>query len=177
MSRGPGVRVPTLIVTGPVGVGKTAVALEVSELLEGRGVAHAVVDLDALGWCYPEPADDRFNTALALRNLAAIWKNYRTAGAARLVIARVIEAREELEPFRAAVPGAEIVVVRLRAPIDTLVERVNLREIGSANEWHVRRAAELAMLMDQQRVEDHLVETGGRSITEVAEEVLERIGW
>jgi hypothetical protein len=169
--------VPTLVVSGPVGVGKTSVALEVSELLEAAGVAHAVVDLDALAWCFPRPADDRFNTGLALRNLAAVWANYQAAGAGCLVIARVIESHDDLAGFRAAIPGAEIVVVGLRAPIETLVERVNRRELGAAKTWHVRRAAELATQMDRHLVEDHLVETADRSIIEIAEEVLRCVGW
>jgi adenylylsulfate kinase-like enzyme len=47
--------VPVLLVTTPVGVGKTTVALEASDVLEATGVAHAVIDVDALSWCYPTP--------------------------------------------------------------------------------------------------------------------------
>jgi Ni2+-binding GTPase involved in maturation of urease and hydrogenase len=41
--------VPVLVVTGPVGVGKTSVAEEIFDQLAARDVPHAVVDLDALG--------------------------------------------------------------------------------------------------------------------------------
>jgi hypothetical protein len=44
--------VPTLLITGPVGVGKRAVGLEASRLLEAAGVPHAEVDVDALAWCF-----------------------------------------------------------------------------------------------------------------------------
>ncbi len=50
--------VRVLLVTGPVGVGKTTVALEASDLLEAAGVPHAVIDVDALSWCYPTPVND-----------------------------------------------------------------------------------------------------------------------
>src|SRR5579883_1981374 len=86
-------RVPTLAITGPVGVGKTSVGSEVSELLEEAGVAHAFVDIDALRWCYPGTPGDRFRVALAMRNLAAIWPNFRAAGAERLILAEVLEER------------------------------------------------------------------------------------
>lgn len=41
-------KVPILLITGPPGVGKTAVASEVSELLEQAQISHAQVDIDAL---------------------------------------------------------------------------------------------------------------------------------
>jgi len=82
--------VPTLLITGPIGAGKTAVAGEVSRLLERNGAAHAMVDVDALGQSFPRPANDRFHHRLALRNLAAVWSNCRKAGARRLILARAV---------------------------------------------------------------------------------------
>jgi hypothetical protein len=169
--------VPVLLVTGPVGVGKTTVALEASDLLEATGVPHAVIDVDALSWCYPTPVDDPFNSRLALRNLICVWANFAKAGAARLILARVVETRDELGAFREAVPGAELTVVRLRASDETLLRRVADREFGSHREWSLKRAVELAKLMDDQAVEDYLVETDGRTVTDVAREVLRRGNW
>src|SRR6476646_9788147 len=100
--------IPALLITGPVGVGKTTVSFEVSDLLKAVPVAHALVDVDSLRWCYPAPSGDRFNVALAMRNLTAVWANFRAAGAERLILADVLEAREDLDHYRAAVPGAAI---------------------------------------------------------------------
>lgn len=169
--------VPVMLITGPVGVGKTTVAGEVSELLEQAGVPHAFVDVDSLRWSYPSPADDRFRTRLAMRNLAAVWVNFRAAGAERLVLSDVVEARDELDRYRAAVPGARITVVRLRAAVETLAARVAAREQGSGRDWHLARAAELAAQMDRDAVEDILIETDGRSLAEIAREALARCGW
>ena len=169
--------VPVLIVSGPVGVGKTSVALEIADLLQGEGPPLAVVDFDGLTWCFPRPAGDRFHQQLGLRNLAALWASYREAGAERLVIARVVGSREALDGYRAAVPGASIVVVRLHASPDTLLRRVERREIGLAREQNLRRTLELAAELEQARAEDHVVETDGRSVTEVARTVLEVAGW
>jgi adenylylsulfate kinase-like enzyme len=170
-------QVPVLLITGPVGVGKTSVAFEVSERLDRAGVHHALVDVDSLRWCYPPPPEDPFRSRLALRNLAAVWPNFRAMGATRLVLVDVVETRAQLDGYRAAVSGAAVLVVRLRASPETLAARVRRRETGSALERHLRRAAELAASMEQARVEDLLVETDGRSIEEVAREVLTLSRW
>ena len=169
--------IPLLIVTGPVGVGKTTVAYEVSKLLEAVALPHACIDMDTLRSCYPAPAGDRFNVALGLRNLAAVWVNCRATGATHLIVADVIESREELRGYREAVPGAAITVVRLRATLSTLTGRVTRREVGSGHDWHLLRAAELASQMDRDQVEDAAVETDGRAVTAIAREIVERSGW
>jgi len=170
--------VPILLITGPVGVGKTSVLSEVTELLEAARLPFAAVDLDNLSWCYPSPSgDDRFRSGLTFKNLAAVWRNFEDAGARRLVIARVVESRDELDRYRAAVPGAEITLVRLGASDVTLHERVGKREIGLGHEWHARRATELSRLMDEAKIEDLLVDTDGRTVNEIAHEILQRTGW
>ena len=170
--------VPTIIVTGPVGVGKTTVANEMGMLLLGAKVPHATVDFDQLTACYPRPADDdRWGTKLGLLNLAALWKNYELSGARRLLIARVIESRSELEGFREAIPGADLLLVRLRAKPETLRTRIRQRGPGRGMEWHLKRAIELAPLMDARRVEDLLVETDGRDPMNIARDILLRLGW
>lgn len=169
--------VPVLFITGPVGVGKTTVAYEAGTLLAAAGVPHAVVDLDALAAAYPRPVDDGFNTRLAYRNLAAVWTNDAAAGAERLILAAVLEARTELQALREAIPGADVVVVRLRASPPTLIERVARREVGSGREWHLHRSVELADQMEREAVEDHLVDTTDRDPVAIARVLLERVGW
>jgi hypothetical protein len=169
--------IPVLLITGPVGVGKTSVGAEVSALLEQAAVPHAFVDMDHLRWCPPAPPGDRFNVALGLRNLAAVAANYRAAGAERLVLADVLEARADLARYEAAIPGAALQVVRLRASVETLTGRVRQRETGDGLAWHLHRTAELAAQMERGKVEDVVVETDGRSVAEVAQAVLARCGW
>ena len=170
-------RVPVLLITGPVGAGKTSVAGEISDLLGEAGMPNAFVDVDALRWSYPSPPDDPFRTRLALRNLAAVWPNFRAEGAERLILADVLEDRADLAGYEAAVPGAIITVVRLRATVATLQERVRGREQGFGLAWHLHRAAELAAQMDRDRLEDLLVETDGKSLNALANEIFARTGW
>src|SRR5579875_404882 len=164
--------VPVLIITGPVGVGKTTVAWMVSELLEQANVAHACIDIDALRWHYPRPLDDPFSTRLAMKNLAAIWANFQEYGATHLVVADVIEEPEDLNRYRATIPSAEIFVVRLRASLETLAQRIRQREIGDGLEWHLARAPVLVEIMERNKLENLLVETDSKPIKQIAEEIL-----
>ena len=154
---------------------------ELSRLLHDPPVPHAFVDVDLLAWCFPPPFGDRFNQRLALRNLRDVWRNDSAAGATHLVLARVVESRDDLDDYRRAVPGADITVVRLRAPVAVLQARLLHRYSGLDADrdasWHVERAAELAPLMDKQSVEDLLIETEGRSPGEIAEAILSHISW
>jgi adenylylsulfate kinase len=163
---------PVLVVTGPVGVGKSAVAGAVSTILDGEDVAHAVVDMDWLRWCHPTPDGDEFHTALGLRNLAAVWANYRAAGAGALVVVDIVETRSMVAEYERAVPGARVAVVRLHATLPTIHHRLEGRETGADLEWHRERAVELARIMDDQSIGDAHVDTEGKSIEEVAREVV-----
>src|SRR5215472_18855149 len=66
--------VPVLLVTGPVGVGKTVVTGEAARLLSEAGIPHAMADLAVIGACWPPPADDRWNEELIHANLGACGK-------------------------------------------------------------------------------------------------------
>ncbi len=168
---------PVLILTGPVGVGKTAVAVEISDLLREMQVPHAVVDMDWLRECHPSPPHDRFHMALGFRNLAAIWANYRAAGAGRLIIADIVETRSALNDYHEAIPNAQILIVILTASIPTIHRRLEGRQTGESLEWHKHRAIELSEQWAADPVEDLLIETEGKTITEVAREVLIKAGW
>lgn len=172
--------VPVMVVTGPVGVGKTTVAVAISELLDRIDMAHAMVDVDHLRWCYPAPAHDRFRMALGFRNLAAIWANYRDEGTERLILADVVEERADIAGYREAIPGAAVLVVRLRASLPTTERRLAGRETGAGLEWHQQRAAELTALtalMERNQVEDLLIDTEEKSALAVAQEAVARAHW
>jgi hypothetical protein len=168
--------VPVLLVTGPVGVGKSAVAAEASRLLRQADVPHALVDLAWIEQCWPVPADDPENERLTHRNLACMWANFRQAGAGRLLLLRVLEDRSLLRHVAEAVPGAEITVVRLRAPLAVLHARIRSREACDPS-WFLGAATHTAKVLEQAQVEDHLVDNEDRPVAAVAEELLRRAGW
>lgn len=169
-------KVPVLILSGSLGAGKTTVLSEASDLLAEAGVAHAAIDLDGLSIMHPPQGG--YGEELMFRNLAAIWPIYSAAGAERLLIARVVEDRSELQRYREAVPGADLVVCQLTASIETMRERLRIREPGMFQREAIARSEEAATILDKAHAEDFRVDNdAGRSITEVAREVLSRAGW
>lgn len=109
-------------------------------------------------------------------NLACMWANFQRAGARRLVLCRVLEARSLLRRIETAVPGAEIIVVRLRAQLELLHSRVRAREAGDPS-WYLEAATILVDSLETAGVEDHTVDNEDRSPTDVAAEVLRIRGW
>lgn len=161
-----------------MGAGKTTVIGEIADLLTETDISHATLDFDCLAQVHPHTPDDPHGSALAFRNLKSIWPNYRAAGVGRLVIARVVEQREELAGYRDAIPGADIVLCRLTAPVETMHDRLRLREPGIYQPKFLARSTELDRVLTDARVEDFAVSNGpDRNITDVAREVLRRAGW
>jgi hypothetical protein len=170
-------KVPVLVLTGPVGVGKSTVLSEIARLLAQANVPHAAVDLASIGRAWPVAEDDRWNERLIHRNLACMWANFRDAGAERLVLARVLEARSLLRLVEAAVPGAAISVVRLRASLPVLETRIRHREHGKDPTWYLEVAAYLVDKMEHPGIADYVLDNEGRSVADVAELALRQVGW
>jgi adenylylsulfate kinase len=167
--------VPVLLVTGPIGVGKTAVLHEADALLLEAGAGHATVELEELARCWPEATKDS-RTRLVYGNLAALWSNFAAVGASRLLLASLIEQHSELQLISKAVPGGAVTVVRLHAPLPVLEKRIRLREPASP-ESEIDGARWWTRHFDQVRLEDHLVETDGRQVGEIARDVLRLARW
>lgn len=160
-----------LLITGPVGVGKTTVAEAVGARLAEAKVPHAVIDLDWLSACWPAPADDPFHLGLQLRNLQALVRNYTDAGVHRIVLAGVVESRADRERYAEAV-GAKLNVCRLKADLSVLHRRLAARHHDEAElRWHLNRAEELEMLYSTTWIEDFVV-SADQPVAEVAQHVI-----
>jgi len=75
-----------LIITGSMGAGKTSVLGEASDILTRRQIAHAAIDLDALGMAYL-PTTTRNDKAMYC-NLRSICTNYAALGVTRFLLSR-----------------------------------------------------------------------------------------
>jgi DNA polymerase III delta prime subunit len=107
--------VPTLLIAGPVGVGKSKIAREVSRLLWQAGLRNEEADLHPLPADDPEP--EVAGTRVALRALgAAFWPRFRERGGERLVLAAAVQDPESLELVRRSLPEARLTVVEIHEP-------------------------------------------------------------
>jgi chloramphenicol 3-O-phosphotransferase len=168
--------IPVAVVTGPVGVGKSTVLQAADALLVEAGVRHATVELEDIARFWPARPGERGNADIAYRNLASVWANYSAAGADRLLLGLLLEQRSDLLPVYEAIPGAEITVVRLHAPLPLIEERLRLRE-KTVSEAELNAARWWVSRLEGSLVADHLVDNSQRSPREVAADVLRAIGW
>ena len=139
--------------------------------MTGRSHPTAVVDLDALaqfGGGAPAHED------LRRRNLAAVWANYRAAGARYVVISGMVETVEQRTAYGECLAGCDVQVVRLATPL-ALVER---RTAGTVRgpEWELDAALASHERIERAGLEDFAV-SNDRPLPEVAREIVLRAGW
>jgi hypothetical protein len=169
--------VDAVLITGTIGSGKTALAVELGDVLGGRGHATAVIDLDWLGWFHPPAGATSAPTQLIVRNLASVWPNFRDEGARYLVMARMIQTAAEVEAIEAALGDVSPTVVRVSASEETIEARLRARDTGAELEGHLLDFAELNRQLDELAVDDLRIENDGRPIRDVADDLLVRLGW
>ncbi len=168
---------PLLVISGPVGVGKTTVGQEISNRLDRQGVPHTFIDLDALTQTYPRPAGDPYGYRLAFANLQAVRANGVAAGSRNLIVSRVVEDRSQYEALQAALPGGVPTICRLMASEAVLLDRVRKRELGAGLGWHERRALELAGRLRQSGPADVVIDTDSRKPADIAEALVAKVTW
>lgn len=168
--------IPVIVITGPVGAGKSTVTRAVSDLLEARDIRHAGIDQDYLRWVHPAPDGDRFAARLGFRNLAAIWPNLRELGLRCVVVADVVEHPSQFAQYETAMPGTKAIVVRLDVDLALIGERLARRESGESLAWSLLRAPELHGIMERAGVGDLVIDVGQRTPDEIAEEIVARLG-
>lgn len=102
-----------------------------------------------------------------------MWSNYRQAGSRRLIVAGVVENLDERRQLEEAT-GGPVVICRLDAPDTELAQRIHgrARESGADLANLVARASELSALLVADDVSDYSVDTAGRTIDDVAADVL-----
>ncbi|MFT2690284.1 adenylyl-sulfate kinase [Clavibacter zhangzhiyongii] len=137
---------------------------------------HALIEGDALDQAHPEPW--RQGIPLAERNLAALWRNYREAGWTRVIYTNTVSVLE-LPGLTAALGGeVDAVAVLLTADDATAASRLAGREIGSGLAEAIARSAAAAPRLEAEAADAvHRVATDGRTVADVAAEVVALSGW
>jgi adenylylsulfate kinase len=166
--------VGALLVTGPLGSGKTSVAVELGLQLDDHGVANAVVDLDWLCWVGPGISGDRLR-ALMHDNLRSLVARCRAEGVERFVLARAMQSSADVDAVRDAIAPGTLVVVRLEVSAAVAAARVRARG-GDGAVVH-EDLAEQTELWAASTVlpADVVVVNEGRPVPDVAAEVLRTV--
>lgn len=146
---------------------------EISDLLTAADIRHAAIELDSLALGhFPPGVED-----LQSRNFAAMWHHFAALGISRLVVSGAIDSDARRDDILSAVPTARLLICRLRARLETMEVRVRLREPGILQEQFVKRVRVLEAALDAAGLEDFAVDNDGRSITDVARDVLRHAKW
>lgn len=163
-----------LLIGGRSGVGKSAVAFEVSAQLAALQVSHAVIEGDFLDLAFPSPSDHR----LAAKNLATIWGNYRDAGYRRLIYTNTASVLS-VDWIVSAMGGEVRVTSVLLSCSDRIAgERLAKREIASALSEHVDRSNQASIHLEASAPGSVArVDTDGQSVVAIAEEVVGLTSW
>jgi hypothetical protein len=167
--------VQLLVITGSMGAGKSAVLAEASDLLSLRNIAHAAIDVDSLFLGHIPSM--LINDDVLYSNLRSVCKNYAGAGVTRFILARALETRAQLDLCREITSATNTVVCRLTASLNTMRQRVRVRESGVLQREFVARVAELNSLLDRAQLEDFTISNENRPLNEVAFEMLLQADW
>ena len=164
-----------IVVTGPVGAGKTTIMATLTELLEEHGIPNGGVDMDHFRWFYPKSTEDPFGGEIGRKNLAFVAANYRSIGISTLVLADVVEHENSRLELQTVLPDYSVVVVRLKVPMHLIEERLKVRESTENLQWYLNRAPELEQIMEDASVGDFVIEVGQRNPREVAEDIARQL--
>jgi hypothetical protein len=133
LSPGPPAGGQVALITGPAGVGKSTIGFRLYQRCLQAGLTAGYVDLGQIGLVRPADAGDPGHQRLRARNLAAIWRNYRAAGATHLVATGAIGSPADLGRYAREMQGAGVTLIRLRAGSDELRRRILSR--GAGGSW------------------------------------------
>ncbi len=177
---------PALWICGSRGSGKSSVGFDVAVRVMMGGIKAAYVDLDQIGFTRPVPADDPDNHRIKARNLGAMWPVFAAAGARCLVVSGGVDSRSVIDAYATRLPGLTMTVCRLHAGPATLLDRLLARGRGEGaavpgDELRGRSIATLtalaqtahdnAVTLERDGLGDVRVDTDGRSVGEVSDEV------
>lgn len=169
-------RARAVLLTGPVGSGKTAVAMELGEALEARGLPAAVIDLDWLGWFHGPPGSPSPDE-LIVENLRAVWPRFAAAGARYLVLARAVTTTTQVAALRDALPEVETAVVLVQASPEAIAARLGERDSGAVLREHLAESSTMTEALRKAGLHDVVVDNGRGSAAQSASELLDLLGW
>lgn len=158
-----------IVITGPVGAGKTTTSMALAELLEHRDISCAMVDMDQLRWFHPTPKGDPFGSTVGHHHLEAMATTYRELNIPTFIIADVIET--DTKRHEKSLAGFDVIVVRLNVSMERLHDRLRKRETERQIAWHLNRAQELQDIMFANGIGDIVIDVADENPEQVAETI------
>ncbi len=168
-----------LVVCGPSGSGKTVTMWEIGHRLRQGEIPHALIDADELDRVWPQPESVEALITVTRRHLRTMWETFSGLGTRHLLVCGVMASIAQSEEWIAeAVPGATITYVRLSAEHATRERRLRGRTLGSGFDQEMRASDRAAAFIEEHdRPGMPTVSTDGKTVAEVADEVLRITGW
>jgi hypothetical protein len=163
-----------VLITGVYGAGKSSVAAELAYLLQERGEAYALLDLDYLGWGGPPGRSELEQRQLMLANLCAVTANYRQAGVTLFVLAYFARDLAAVRAIREAL-GLPVRVVRLEIPLAEIGRRL-ASDPTTERQDDLRAAAGSVASGEGAGLGDTVI-SSDRPVPAVAGQVLAWLGW
>ena len=161
-----------ILITGPFGAGKSSLAGEIGDLVEGT-IPFAAIDLDWLAWFDAMDGSPEHDVgAVELKNLSDVVRNYLDAGVLFFVLARSVPTAREADLLKSVLP-MPVTVIRLEVPLAELEARLG-EDINTGRQDDLRRAREWFAEGQGIGFEDLVIENV-RPLHEVAVEVIERV--
>jgi hypothetical protein len=161
---------------GRSGAGKSSVGYEIHARLSAARVRHCLIEGDNLDMAYPPPQEH----GLAERNLAVMWANYRALGYRRMLYVNTASVLGKVTGALAAAmgDGPRVTAVLLTCSDATARQRLAQREIGTGLDRHIERSDLMARQLDGGAPGwVHRVDTDGRTVADIAAEVISLAGW
>jgi hypothetical protein len=167
-----------LLIGGRSGVGKTAAAIALHELLARRLISHAVIEGDYLDLAYPAPHLVHADANLAERNLAAMWANYRPLGYRRLILTNTVSVLYASSLAAALGDDPAVTTVLLRAKDDAVATRLALRAHGAPYEEQLAHSSRTAVMLDEAvGAGTYRIDTDALPPIDVAVRIAQLTGW
>jgi hypothetical protein len=154
-----------VLVTGVYGAGKSTVVEDIGNLLEKRGVAYGVLDVDWLGW-FDSGRGDAVHQRVQMANVANVCTAY---------VAEAVRDRDELDAIRLAVP-APMRVVRLDVDAELVERRLSSHPTEGRQQDDLNVAMEWLAAGHGVGLEDLLLD-GDRPVRETSSAICSWLGW
>jgi hypothetical protein len=163
-----------VLVTGVYGSGKSTVVADIGALLQSRGEAFGLLDVDWLGW-FDVPGQPQLNQKVTLSHVRLLCSTYVDLGVKRLALAWSIRDSAHLQMTREAV-GLPMTVVRLAVDEATVRARLGSDPTEERRIDDLRVGLEWLSRNQGVGLED-LQASGTSPVREISTEICRHLGW